>query len=282
MLFRGRSETASTFVEGARPPLPVLAAPLVKVALVGDSQVGKTSLMVRFVERGFDETQLQTQGVNFMEKTVTLRGRGMSQDVTFSIWDIGGHKDSGSMLPLVCNDASVILLVFDLTRHETLDSIREWHRKARGLNKCAMPLLVGVKYDLLLETPPADHAHVEAMARKFAAAIEAPLIFSSPSVPINVTNIFKVIMIRLFGLKAAVPQITGQGEPLVLYEPISIAAPSFVPASVMQEDRSSDSSKDYMSAHMQHAACTPRNASLSESAAPTDNLSDRDLRTARI
>ena len=46
-----------------------------------------------------------------------------------------GHKDSGSMLPLVCNDAAAILLVFDLTRPETLDGIREWHRKARALNK---------------------------------------------------------------------------------------------------------------------------------------------------
>eukprot|EP00966_Prymnesium_polylepis_P280336 6477406-Prymnesium_polylepis.2 len=93
-----------------------------------------------------------------MEKTETLRGGASSHDVTFSIWDIGGHKDSGTMLPLVCNDAAVLLLVFDLTRHETLDSIREWHRKARVLNKCAMPLLIGVKFDLLLEAPPADHA----------------------------------------------------------------------------------------------------------------------------
>eukprot|EP00966_Prymnesium_polylepis_P016238 374566-Prymnesium_polylepis.1 len=50
------------------------------------------------------------------------------------------------------------LLQFDLTRHETLDSVREWHRKARALNKCAMPVLVGAKYDLALEAPTADHA----------------------------------------------------------------------------------------------------------------------------
>ena len=222
-MFRGPKSDASgssTPRETPRkaPPAPAPATPLVKVALVGDSQVGKTSLMVRYVEGNFDETQLQTQGprpcllrvpalmlipavprvlagVNFMEKTVCLRSSsagGSSHDVTFSIWDIGGHKDSGSMLPLLCNDAAVILLVFDLTRHETLDSIREWHRKARGFNKCAMPMLVGVKYDLLLQAPEPEHAHVEAMARRFAAAIDAPLVLCAPSVPINVTNIFKV------------------------------------------------------------------------------------------
>jgi GTP-binding protein of the ras superfamily involved in termination of M-phase len=40
-----------------------------------------------------------------MEKSVSLRGH----EVTFSIWDIGGHKDFESMLPLVCNDAAVSL-----------------------------------------------------------------------------------------------------------------------------------------------------------------------------
>lgn len=64
MLFRAsRAETTAPLGEGqARAPLPVPASTLVKVALVGDSQVGKTSLMVRYVEGGFDETQLQTQG----------------------------------------------------------------------------------------------------------------------------------------------------------------------------------------------------------------------------
>ena len=73
----------------AAPPPPASAA-LIKVALVGDSQVGKTSLMVRYVEGAFDETQLPTQGVNFMEKTVSMGREDSSHDVTFSI----GHSCS--------------------------------------------------------------------------------------------------------------------------------------------------------------------------------------------
>jgi GTP-binding protein of the ras superfamily involved in termination of M-phase len=190
---RSSSSTAEASSAAARrssePKAPPVRTPaLVKVALLGDSQVGKTCLMAQYVEGTFDETQLHTQGVNFMEKSVALD----DQEVTFSIWDIGGHADSESMLPLVCNDAAAVLLMFDLSRPETLDSVREWHRKARALNRCAVPFLIGCKYDALLEVPTDEHAHICRAARQFAAAISAPLIFCAPSVPINVANVFKV------------------------------------------------------------------------------------------
>jgi GTPase SAR1 family protein len=61
--------------------------------MVGDSQIGKTSLMVKYVEGGFDEDYIQTLGilahnlgVNFMEKTIAIR----NTEITFSIWDLGG------------------------------------------------------------------------------------------------------------------------------------------------------------------------------------------------
>lgn len=46
-----------------------------------------------------------------------------------------GQKEFASMLPLVCNDAVAILFTFDLSRKSTLNSLREWYRQARGLNK---------------------------------------------------------------------------------------------------------------------------------------------------
>ena len=62
---------------------------LVKIAMLGDSQVGKTSLMQKYVEGTFDDDYLQTLGVNFMDKAIDLN----EQEVTFSIWDIGGNRD---------------------------------------------------------------------------------------------------------------------------------------------------------------------------------------------
>lgn len=104
---------------------------VVKIGLVGDAQVGKTTLMVKYVENKFDEDYIQTLGVNFMEKTVSLRGT----EITFSIWDLGGQREFLSMLPLVCNEAVAIFFMFDLSRKSTLLSIKEWYRQARGLNR---------------------------------------------------------------------------------------------------------------------------------------------------
>lgn len=67
-------------------------------------------------------------------------------------------------------------------------------------------------------TPEATAACGTVRVRSFAAAIGAPLIFCAPSVPINVTNVFKVLLIRLFSLAPAVPLLQQPGEPLLIYE----------------------------------------------------------------
>lgn len=124
--------------------------------MVGDAQIGKTSLMVKYVEGSWDEDYIQTLGVNFMEKTISIR----NTEITFSIWDLGGQREFVNMLPLVCNDAVAILFMFDLTRKSTLNSIKEWYRQGRGFNKTAIPILVGTKYDHFVNFPIQDQEEI--------------------------------------------------------------------------------------------------------------------------
>ena len=53
-------------------------AVVLKVGMVGDARVGKTTLMVKYVENKLDEDYIQTLGVNFLEKTVTLRNNDIT------------------------------------------------------------------------------------------------------------------------------------------------------------------------------------------------------------
>lgn len=135
---------------------------VIKVGMVGDAQIGKTSLMVKYVEGSWDEDYIQTLGVNFMEKTISIR----NTEITFSIWDLGGQREFVKMLPLVCNDAVAILFMFDLTRKSTLNSIKEWYRQGRGFNKTAIPILVGTKYDHFVNFPIQDQEEISNQVRR--------------------------------------------------------------------------------------------------------------------
>eukprot|EP00123_Amoebidium_parasiticum_P022785 comp9495_c0_seq1/m.4533 comp9495_c0_seq1/g.4533 ORF comp9495_c0_seq1/g.4533 comp9495_c0_seq1/m.4533 type:complete len:204 (-) comp9495_c0_seq1:579-1190(-) len=183
----------------------------VKVGMVGDSQIGKTSLMVKYVQGSFDEDYIQTLGVNFMEKSVAVR----QTDLTFSIWDLGGQREFMNMLPVVCNDASAILFLFDLSRKSTLNNIKEWYRQVRNYNKNAFAFLIGTKYDEFATKSKEEQEEITNQARKFAKAMKAPLIFCSAKSSINVQKIFKVILSKAFELKSTIEPITGIGEPIL-------------------------------------------------------------------
>ncbi|EFX00197.1 GTP-binding protein [Grosmannia clavigera kw1407] len=152
---------------------------VIKVGMVGDAQIGKTSLMVNI----------------------------RNTEITFSIWDLGGQREFVNMLPLVCNDAVAILFMFDLTRKSTLNSIKEWYRQGRGFNKTAIPILVGTKYDHFVNFPREDQEEISNQARRFAKAMRAALIFSSTSHSNNVQKIFKIVLSKAFDLKCTIPEI---------------------------------------------------------------------------
>jgi GTPase SAR1 family protein len=99
-----------------------------KVALVGDAQAGKTSLARRFQEDRFAEEYHPTFAVNVLERRIRLGG---DRDVVFSLWDVGGKVQVDEMLPMACVDATVIAFVFDLTRLESLENVKEMYRKVR-------------------------------------------------------------------------------------------------------------------------------------------------------
>nr|POF18601.1 septum-promoting gtp-binding protein 1 [Quercus suber] len=220
--------------DGQRQQAPKNASVVIKVGMVGDAQIGKTSLMVKYVEGSWDEDYIQTLGeypyrfvssleanilrvgVNFMEKTISIR----NTEITFSIWDLGGQREFVNMLPLVCNDAVAILFMFDLTRKSTLNSIKEWYRQGRGFNKTAIPFLVGTKYDHFVNFPREEQEEISTQAKRFAKAMKASLIFSSTSHSINVQKIFKIVLSKAFDLRCTIPEIEHVGEPLLLYQAV--------------------------------------------------------------
>lgn len=160
--------------------------------------------MVKYVEGKFDEDYTETLGVNFMEKTISLRGK----EVTFSVWDLGGQREYVTMLPLVMDGAKVILFAFDLTRIMTLNTVKDWYREARSHNTTAQCILVGTKYDLFYDLDQSEKDRITSVALKYAKAMKASCVFCSSSQGINIQNIFKISLAKVFGLTLNIPQTT--------------------------------------------------------------------------
>lgn len=187
---------------------------LVKIGMLGEVQVGKTSLMVKYVENKFDEDYIMTLGVNFLEKNLNIK----RNPVKVMIWDLAGQRDFMSMLDLVCSESVALLFVFDLTQKQTLQAVKDWYLQSRKHNKKATPFLIGSKYDKFIELPEDEQASITRLARKYATRMHAPLIFSSAAVGINVKKLFKLILCKIFDIPPNMKQFTNIGEPIFEWE----------------------------------------------------------------
>ncbi|KAH3761284.1 small GTPase [Pelomyxa schiedti] len=148
-----------------------------------------------------------------MEKTLVIHNKRC----TFTMLDILGQRDFLSMLPLACDNAVAVLFLFDLSRKETLTSIKEWYRHVRLLNKTAIPLLIGTKWDLFATQPAEFQDEVTKQAKRFAGAMKSPLIYCSSLIGVNISSIFTVILSKAFDLNCTLPRSEQPGHPVFLY-----------------------------------------------------------------
>jgi small GTP-binding protein len=115
-----------------------------KILVAGEGGVGKTSLLRRYVDGMFDESNVMTVGVDFFTKDVLFDNVHCS----LQLWDLGGQKRFRYLLDSYVMGARGALLLFDLTRMPKIGDILEWVNITR-LHDINLPIiLVGTKNDL--------------------------------------------------------------------------------------------------------------------------------------
>jgi small GTP-binding protein len=115
-----------------------------KLIVVGETSVGKTSILQQWLNQTFTKDTAPTIGAGF--STVQLLVHGSPQ--TFNVWDTAGTPEFRSVVPMYCRQASLAIIVFDLTVTTTFHKVRDWYDFVR---ETADPgfLLVGNKVDLV-------------------------------------------------------------------------------------------------------------------------------------
>jgi small GTP-binding protein len=160
-----------------------------KVVLLGESAVGKSSLVLRFVKREFHEFQESTIGAAFLTQTIQID----DTTVKFEIWDTAGQERYHSLAPMYYRGAQAALIVYDLTARESFTKAQNWVRELqRQANANIVIALVGNKLDL------ANKRAVEHNEAK-SYADENNLLFmeTSAKTAVNVNEVFTAIATRL-------------------------------------------------------------------------------------
>ncbi|GMP54869.1 hypothetical protein CsSME_00019894 [Camellia sinensis var. sinensis] len=184
-----------------------------KISLLGDSQIGKTSFLTKYVrgERQDEGFEISNSGLNQMDKTLCVGGAR----IAYRIWEVAGDETSQNHIPSACKDSVAMLFMFDLTSRCTLNSIVGWYQESRKWNQTAIPVLIGTKFDDFVQLPIDVQWTIASQARAYARALNATLFFSSATYNINVNKIFKFITAKLFNLPWAPERNLTIGEPII-------------------------------------------------------------------
>lgn len=93
-----------------------------KILIIGESAVGKTSLLLRFITDHFDPNVSATIGVDFKTKKVTVDGN----TVKLAIWDTAGVERFRTLTPSYYRNAQGAIVVYDVSRRDTFNKMQTW------------------------------------------------------------------------------------------------------------------------------------------------------------
>jgi len=185
-------------------PQPPKPSSSVKLVLLGEAAVGKSSLVLRFVNNDFQENKEPTIGAAFLTQKCNLPTR----TIKFEIWDTAGQERFASLAPMYYRNAQSALVVYDLTKPTSLIKAKHW---VAELQRQASPgiviALVGNKLDLTNDQgepslgDDGDNEETDGDARKISTAEaktyaeEEGLLFfeTSAKTGTNVTEVFTAI-----------------------------------------------------------------------------------------
>jgi len=118
---------------------------IIKICILGEANVGKTSLVYRFIENRFRGNYKSTLGVNLLKKDLKIKEFG---DVSAQIWDLGGQESFRSLRRLYLEGANGALVIYDCTKRSSFEKLEDWildFKDARGDEPL---ILIGNKSDL--------------------------------------------------------------------------------------------------------------------------------------
>merc|ERR1719397_1556544 len=156
-----------------------------KVVLLGEGCVGKSSIVLRFVEDKFHRSHLSTLQAAFMNKMVFVGERR----VKLSVWDTAGQERFHALGPIYYRDSHGAVLVYDITDEDSFHKVQSWVKELKKMLGSDISLVIaGNKVDL------EKNRNVDrAAAERYAESVGAAHIHTSAKLNTGVEQVFQTV-----------------------------------------------------------------------------------------
>jgi len=176
-----------------------------KLVFVGDSNVGKTSIISRFMYDHFDNNYDATIGIDFLAKTHTVGDK----TVRLQLWDTAGQERFRSLIPSYIRDSSVAVVVYAIDSQESFHAVDKWVEEVRKEREHeVMIFVVGNKTDL----SPGNRRVTKREGETKAKNLNALFIETSAKDAYNVNELFNQIAQQLPPAKVTPQPSKGTGR----------------------------------------------------------------------
>ena len=165
----------------------------VKVVLLGESGVGKTSILKQYIIKTFNENNESSISGKFITKTLELKD--INKKIKFNLWDTAGQEKYRALAKIFYKDAGIIIFVYSITSKSSLNDIRNyWYEeiKARGLSNSILAV-VGNKNDLYNNSQVSEEE-----AREWADSIKAIFQLTSAKTNSGIDLLFENLARKYF------------------------------------------------------------------------------------
>mmetsp|Transcript_353 Transcript_353/g.769 ORF Transcript_353/g.769 Transcript_353/m.769 type:complete len:236 (+) Transcript_353:72-779(+) len=153
-----------------------------KVVLLGEGRVGKTSILVRYVDGSYVDGRSSTMQASYLDKHIVIEDEvnylsshqnRTRREAQLSIWDTAGQERFHSLGPIYYRDAKGAVLVYDITDRPSFDRVRKWTKELRKMvgdtTKICLAI-VGNKLDLERQSRAVDSEEAQKYAQSVGAA----------------------------------------------------------------------------------------------------------------
>ena len=157
-----------------------------KIVLLGESGVGKTSIISRFIKGTFEESLMSTNGASYVCRNLTFP-EYENRTIKFEVWDTAGQEQYRALNKIFYKDASICILVYDITNLKSFNALKEY-----WIEEITNSAPRGIVLGLAANKSDLDYNEVvsEETARDFAEEINAIFMYTSACRFIGIDELF--------------------------------------------------------------------------------------------